>query len=150
MEAKIAAGKAVAIEKPVVSVTVPEAVSSYFKRRFVRAEEVVWEEYGEKNYLAKFWYRDIPTKTEFTPEGALVSTITEMDSKNIYAPVARYLDKNYPDYRVDFGEKAVRKDRKNYYYVLIYTNKKKVFPKELELYFDKIGRYTEEPPEFLR
>ena len=73
-----------------------------------------------------------------------------MDPKNIYAPVARYIDENYPDYKVDFGEKAIRKDRNNYYHVLIYTTKKKVVPKEIELYFDKIGRYTEEPPAFLQ
>jgi len=138
-------------ETPVaVSVDVPEAVTSYFSRRFPRAEEVVWEEYGDNHFQAKFWYRDIPTRTEFTPAGLLVSTITEMDAKNIYAPIARYLDENYSDYKVDFGEKAVRKDRKNYYYVLIYTTKKKVFPKEIELYFDKIGRYTEDPPAFLQ
>ncbi len=137
------------VETPVMSVDVPQAVTSYFSRRFPTAEEVVWEEYGNKNYMASFWYRDVRTKTEFTPEGELVSTITEMDPKNIYAPVARYLEENYPDYKVDIGEKAVRKDRNNYYYVLIYTTKKKVTPKEIELYFDKIGRYMEEPPAFL-
>ena len=131
------------------AVDVPENVTSYFSRRFPRAEEVVWEEYGDKNYMASFWFRDVRTKTEFTPEGVLISTITEMDPKNVYAPVARYLEQNYPDYKVDIGEKAVRKDRNNYYYVLIYTTKKKVSPKEIELYFDKIGRYMDEPPEFL-
>ena len=80
----------------VVSVDVPEAVSKYFSRRFPRAEEVVWEEYGDKNFQARFWYRDISTRAELTPEGVLVSTITEMDPKNIYAPVARYIDENYP------------------------------------------------------
>lgn len=138
------------VGETVVSVDVPEVVTSYFSRRFPRAEEVVWEEIGDNNYQARFWFRDIATRTEFTPDGKLVMTITEMDHKNIYAPVARYLDENYPDYKVDYGEKAVRKDRNNYYYVLIYTTKKKVFPKERELYFDKIGRYMEDPPAFLQ
>jgi hypothetical protein len=137
-------------EAAVVSVDVPEAVSSYFSRRFPRAEEVVWEEYGDNNYMASFWYRDTPTKTEFTPDGQLVSTITTMDSKNIYRPVLRYVEENYPDYKIDFGEKALRKDRNHYYYVLIYTKKKKVTPKEIELYFDKVGKIMEDVPEFLQ
>ncbi len=134
----------------VVSVDVPEAATKYFNRRFPRAEEVAWEEYGDKNYQARFLYRDISTRAELTPEGLLVSTITVMDPKNIYAPIARYLDENYSNYKVKLGEKAVRKDRNNYYYVILYTTKKKVFPEEIELYFDKIGRYTEEPPAFLQ
>lgn len=150
-EEEIAEEEVTAEEEEILvpAVDVPEAVTSYFSRRFPRAEEIVWEAYGDENFMARFWYRDTPTKTEFAPDGTLISTITEMDSKNIYGPAQRYIDQNYPDYKVDYGEKAIRKDRNHYYYVLIYTKKKKVEPKEIELYFDKAGRIMEELPEFL-
>ena len=71
-------------------------------------------------------------------------TIVELDTKNLYAPVQRYIDKEYPKYKVIYAEKATRKDRKDYFYVELISNKKDVRPQQMGLYFDKTGRLKEE------
>ena len=64
--------------------------------------------------------------------------------KNIYAPVQRKLEEEYSDYKVTYGEKATRQDRKNYYYVELVAKKKNTSPHKLGLFFDKTGRLKEE------
>jgi len=139
-------GKIQRVERPqelkdqyLLTVDIPKAVGKKFKSRFSSAKDVTWET-SKGNWVANFTYREYPTYAEFTDSAQWVMTIVELDTKQIYAPVQRYLDKEYPDYRVIYAEKATRKDRKDYYYIELISKKKKIEPQKLGLYFDKTGR----------
>lgn len=126
-----------------LTVDIPPAVAKKFKSRFSSAKDVQWET-QEGNWLAQFTYRDQPTTAEFSDSAQWITTIIEMDIKKLYAPVQRYIDKEYPDYRVMYGEKATRKDRNDHYYVELICKKKNLIPQKVALYFDKTGRLKEE------
>jgi len=126
-----------------LTVDIPPLVAKKFKGRFASAWDVTWET-EEGNWIASFIYREMPTTAEFTDSAQWVMTISQLDVKNIYAPVQRNLDKDYREYKPIYGEKATRKDRKNYYYIELVGKKKGVEPKKLGLFFDKTGRLIED------
>lgn len=143
------AGKIQRVERPqelkaqyLLTVDIPKAVAKKFNSRFSGAKSVTWET-SEGNWVADFTYREYSTSTEFTDSAQWVMTIVELDTKQIYAPIQRFLNKDYPDYRVTYGEKATRKDRKDYYYIELISKKKKIEPQQLGLFFDKTGRLKE-------
>ncbi len=121
---------------------IPALVKKNFSRRFPKAEETVWKS-DENKYFAEFLLNDVNTTIEFSADGVIQVTKTEMDPKNIFGPVQRYLDTKYPSYKVRYAEKVVRKDRKDYYYLEIYSKKRNANPPELQLYFDKNGKLIE-------
>lgn len=126
-----------------LTVDIPPLVAKKFKGRFASARDVTWET-KEGNWLASFTYREMPTTAEFTDSAQWVMTISQLDIKNLYAPVQRNIDKNYQEYKVIFAEKATRKDRKDYYYIELIGKKKNVSPHKQGLFFDKTGRLKED------
>lgn len=126
-----------------LTVDIPKQVGRKFKSRFPRAKEVKWET-DQGNWVASFTDNELPTTAIFTDSAQWVQTKAEMDVKNIYSPLQRNLDKLYSGYKVVYGEKVTRKDRKNYYYVELVARKKSVSPRRQELYFDKMGRLKED------
>ncbi|MEZ5198447.1 MAG: PepSY-like domain-containing protein [Bacteroidales bacterium] len=126
-----------------LTVDIPEPVAKKFKSRFSTAEDVKWET-SEGDWKATFTYRDLPTTALFSDSAQWIMTISEMDIKNIYAPVQRTLDSEYSDYRVMYAEKATRKDRNDHYYVELISKKKNLQPQKLGLFFDKTGRLKED------
>jgi len=126
-----------------LTVDIPPAVAKKFKSRFSSAKDVKWET-SEGNWKSSFTYRDHPTTAEFSDSAQWIMTIVELDTKNLYAPVQRYIDKEFPKYKVMFAEKATRKDRKDYYYVELISNKKGIQPQQMGLYFDKTGKLKKE------
>ncbi len=142
-------GKIQRVERPqelkdqyLLTVDIPKAVAKKFNSRFSGAKGVTWET-SEGNWVADFTHREYSISTEFTDSAQWVMTIVELDTKQIYAPIQRFLDKEYPDYRVTYAEKATRKDRKDYYYIELISKKKKIEPQQLGLFFDKTGRLKE-------
>lgn len=126
-----------------LTVDIPPTVAKKFNSRFSSAKNVTWET-QEGNWVANFTYRDNPTYTEYTDSAQWVMTIVELDTKNIYAPVQRALDKDYTNYRVTYAEKATRKDRNDHYYVELIGKKKSVVPQKQGLYFNKMGKLKED------
>lgn len=124
-------------------VEAPEIVLKKFKSRFVRATDITWETL-DSNYIAKFIFREKKTVAQFTTEGQWLMTTFEIDTKNIYAPIQRFLEKNCSDYKVNFIEKTTKNDRKDFYYVELYGKKKNIDPQELGLYFNKSGKLIED------
>jgi hypothetical protein len=114
-------------------------VAKKFNSRFASAKDVKWGT-KEGNWEAQFIYREQPTTAEFSDSAQWIMTVVVLDVKNIYAPVQRTLDKEYPDYKVMYAEKATRKDRNDYYYMELISKKKKTSNQKLGLYFDKTGR----------
>ncbi len=125
-----------------LTVDIPQNVAKKFKSRFSNADGVKWETH-EGNWLANFTYRDLPTSAEFTDSAEWVMTIVKTDIKNLYAPIQRYLDSEYKDYKVMYAEKATRQDRNDYYYVELISKKKNLDPQQVGLYFDKTGHLKE-------
>lgn len=126
-----------------LTVDIPPLVAKKFKGRFAGAKDVTWET-DKGNWLASFTYREMPTTAEFTDSAQWVMTISQLDVKNIYAPVQRSLDNEYSNYKAVYAEKATRKDRNNYYYVELVGKKKNASPQKLGLFFDKSGRLKED------
>jgi hypothetical protein len=119
---------------------VPEVVQKSFSRKFPRAENVSWNQVGE-NYKVDCFYRGRANYGEFTPEGEWVVTVTDLDTKTLYAPIQRYLDENFKRDKVILAEKAVKADRQNYYYVQVEIKDKETKEAHIvELFFDKTGR----------
>ena len=101
--------------------TVPDVVQKEFSKKFPRAENVSWNQV-EKNYKVDCFFRGRANYAEFTPEGEWVMTVTDLDTKNLYAPIQRYLDENFKRDKVILAEKAVKADRQDYYYVQVEIN----------------------------
>jgi hypothetical protein len=122
-----------------LTVDIPKEVAAKFTSRFATAREVTWEK-SDSGFVSHFIYRDKPTFAEFRRDGEWISTIVEVDPSDIYAPVKRYLDQYYKDYKVSYSEKATRRDRQDYYYIELVSKKKNIEPQQTALYFDKLGR----------
>ncbi|MCF8368254.1 MAG: PepSY-like domain-containing protein [Bacteroidales bacterium] len=131
------------VSQYLLTVDVPPLVGKKFKGRFSSASDVTWERETGK-WIASFTFRDLPTTAEFTDSAEWVVTVSELDIKDLYAPVQRNLDENYSDYKVIYAEKATRKDRNDHYYVELVAKKKNLTPHKLGLFFDKTGRLKEE------
>ncbi|MCX6269917.1 MAG: hypothetical protein NTU44_01630 [Bacteroidetes bacterium] len=125
---------------------VPPLVKKNFTKRYPKAVDPVWKEDGKK-YIVECYLNEVKNIFEFSADGVIEATRTEMDPKNIFNPIQRYLDDNYAGYKVRYAEKIIRKDRKNYFYVEIYSKKKNANPPELQLYFDKVGKPMENQPD---
>ncbi|HRY33095.1 MAG TPA: PepSY-like domain-containing protein [Bacteroidales bacterium] len=125
---------------------IPDVVKKNFSRRYPRAEEVLWKT-DDSTFAVEFYLNGIKNILEMSPGGIIQATRTEMDPRNLFGPVQRYLDDNFPGYKVRYAEKIVRKDRKNFFYVEIYSKKRNANPPEAYLFFDKAGRFMENPPE---
>lgn len=119
---------------------IPEEVKKNFSRRFPRAENISWNKIDE-NYKVDCFFKTRATYAEFTKEGSLIITITDLDIKTLYPPIQKHLDENYSKDKVILAEKAVKADKQDYYYVQI--ERKDSESKEkytAELFFDKTGR----------
>ncbi|MBN3036403.1 MAG: PepSY-like domain-containing protein, partial [Bacteroidales bacterium] len=106
---------------------------------FARAEDVTWEK-EDTVCTANFIYREKFTTAQFSVNGMWIETVEELDTRSLYAPIQRYIDQNYRDYRVSYAEKATRHDRNDYYYIELIAKKKSTQPHQVALYFDKTGR----------
>ncbi|MHC1706297.1 MAG: PepSY-like domain-containing protein [Bacteroidales bacterium] len=125
---------------------VPDLVKKNFSKRYPRAMEPLWKTRDNKYYV-EFYFNEIKNILEFTPDGVIQVTRTETDPNMLFGPIKRYLEDNHKAYKVRYAEKIVRKDRKNYFYVEIFTKKRNVNPQEMQLYFDKVGKVMQNPPE---
>ena len=126
-----------------LTVDIPPLVARKFKGRFASAQDVTWET-KEGNWVASFTYRDMPTTAEFTDSADWVQTVQQVDVKNLYSPIQRILDREYPEYKPVYAEKTTRKDRNDNYYVELVGKKKDVDPHKMGLFFDKTGRLKED------
>jgi hypothetical protein len=118
---------------------VPEVVQKNFSKKFPRAENVSWDKV-DNNYKADCFFKGRGTYAEYTPEGEWVQTVTDLDIKTLYPPVAKYLNENFKKDKVILAEQAIRADKKNYYYVQVARKEKdRKEPYVYELFFDRTG-----------
>ncbi|GAB4322631.1 MAG: hypothetical protein Kow00127_15300 [Bacteroidales bacterium] len=143
-------GKITKVDRPealknqyLLTVDIPNDVAKKFKSRFSGASDVTWES-DNGNWVCQCIYRGQPTTAIFSDSADWIQTTTELDIKNLYNPVQRYIDENYPNYKVTYAEKVVRADRNNYYYVELLSKKKNLYPPKVTLYFDSAGRLRED------
>lgn len=135
-------------DQPVVRATdVPEIVSKNQAKRYPRSEELEWLEGEKDRYIARFIFRDLKHTLTFDAAGVILETRTETSLDRVYRPILTHIDANYPDYKLQYAEQIVRKDRTNFHYIELYTKKRKVSPQTLYLYYDKMGKPLEEEPE---
>jgi len=122
-----------------LTVDIPHEVARRFNSRFSGAKDVKWET-SDNQWIARFIYRNDPTKATFSDSAAWIETVTQLDVKNLYSPIQRFIDQNHRDYRASYAEKVVRSDRNNSYYVELMSKKKNMEPQMISLYFDGSGR----------
>jgi hypothetical protein len=119
---------------------VPEIVQKNFNKKFPRAENISWDKV-DNNYKVDCFYKGWVTYAEFTPEGEWVQTISDMDPRDLYPPIERYLDENFNKDKVIIVEKATLANRQDYYYVQLERKEKgRKEPLVFELFFDKTGK----------
>jgi hypothetical protein len=126
---------------------VPEVIRKNFTKRYPKAADVVWSDDDNGKFSVEFLVNEIKNKLEFSPDGQIQVTHTDMDPGTLMGPIQRFIDDKYKGYKVRYAEKVLRKDRKNYFYVEIYSKKKNADPPDAQLYFDKSGRPIEQAPE---
>ena len=121
---------------------VPPDVIMYFKRKYSRAEEIIWDTLHKINYVVDFFMDDLNIKAEFSPKGVWIESKEIMDPKSLFRPIVNFIDIEYPGSKFIYGEKVTRADRENYYYAQITQKMKGVKdPPVTELFFDKVGRF---------
>lgn len=135
------------VQPAIAAAEVPDVVVKNQARRFPRSEELEWIDAPKNRYVARFLFRELKQTLTFDAEGTILETRTEMAADRMYRPIMTYLDENYPDYRINYAEQIVRKDRTNFYYLELFTKKRKVSPQNLYLFFDKMGKPLDEEPE---
>jgi hypothetical protein len=126
---------------------VPEVIKKNFTKRYPKATDVVWTDDDNGKFSVEFLVNEIKNKLEFSPDGQIQVTHTDMEPGALMGPIQRFIDDKYKGYKVRYAEKVLRKDRKNYFYVEIYSKKKNADPPDAQLYFDKSGRPIEQAPE---
>jgi hypothetical protein len=126
-----------------LTVDIPDLVARKFKSRFAGASDVTWQT-NDNTWVSTFIYREEPTTAIFSDSADWIQTTSQVNVKDLYSPIQRYLDENYKDYNPTYAEKVTRKDRNNYYYVELVSKKKNVDPLKLALYFDSAGRLKED------
>lgn len=118
---------------------VPEIVQKNFNKKFPKADNVSWDKV-DNNYKVDCFYKDLITYAEFTPEGEWIQTISEIDYGEMYPPIERYLDENFPKDKIVIAEKATLATRQDYYYIQLERKQKgEKEPLIFELFFDKTG-----------
>jgi hypothetical protein len=122
-----------------LTVDIPKEVARRFTSRFSGAKDVKWET-SDNNWIAKFNYREEQTTATFSDSAQWIETVTQLDVKNLYSPIQRFIDQNHSDYKVSYAEKIVRSDRNNTYYIELVSKKKNLEPQQISLYFDGSGR----------
>lgn len=122
-----------------LTVDIPDQVARKFKSRFAGATDVTWQT-DNNTFVGSFTYRDQPTTAIFSDSAQWIQTTNQLDVKNLYNPVQRYIDENYGNYNPTYAEKVTRMDRDNYYYVELIAKKKNLEPHKVVLYFDSAGR----------
>jgi hypothetical protein len=127
-------------------VKVPALVSKNFSKRFPRAEEVVWRQ-EENKYIVDFVQKELKNTMEFSPDGIIQLVKEEVNPDIMLASMRKYIEDKYPNHKIKAASKVTPKDKKKAYFAIeIFTKKKKIRPQEATLYFDKSGRYMEDPP----
>lgn len=121
------------------NINVPSAVRAAFTKKFARATELTWDTIHKMNYLAIFKFRNQKQKAEFLPAGKWLSSTTVIDSKSLYAPIARYIQEKYSDHKIKYAETTVNNMRKSSYYIQVYRREKGEIL-ITQLYFDKSGK----------
>jgi hypothetical protein len=118
---------------------IPDVVQKNFNKKFPLAENVSWDKV-ENNYKADCFFHGRGTYAEYTPEGEWVQTVTDIDTKALYPPIAKYLNENFSKDKIVLAEQSIRADKKNYYYVQVARKEKdRKEPYIFELFFDKTG-----------
>lgn len=119
---------------------IPAEVKKNFSKKFPRAENVSWNKVDD-NYKVDCFFKYRATYAEFSEDGTLIITITDLDLKTLYPPIQKHLDQNYSKDKIILAEKAVKEDKQDYYYVQLERKDPETKEKYIaELFFDKTGR----------
>ncbi len=129
------------LEEQVVYVSPPPNIEKNFERRYKQAEEVAWTKDGD-NYKADYIEEGYNASSVYAPNGDWVSSTTEMDPDNLFSPIMRYIESNYKKYKIEYVEKTTKKNRKDFYYVELFSRRDE--PSHVDLFFNKSGRIMEE------
>ncbi|MEI6576680.1 MAG: PepSY-like domain-containing protein [Bacteroidota bacterium] len=125
---------------------VPDNVKKNFSRKYPKAADAFWT-VDEQKFTVEFTMNEIKNTVLFGADGKDQVTRTEMDADLLMSPIKRYIEDKYKGYKIRYVEKVTRKDRKNHFYIEIYSKKRNANPGEAQLYFDTSGRLMQNPPE---
>jgi hypothetical protein len=129
-----------------ITAELPKKVAKTYMKKYRNVKDAKWRLKGDA-YVGEFTYRTIPMETYISKDSAQwIKTIEKPEIKKarIFSPVKRYVEKNYPKYKIAAYQKIVYPNKtKSYYHVKLLAKKKKTSPQEIELDFNKSGKLME-------
>lgn len=99
-----------------------EKVLKAFNETFTKAENVVWEEFENKNCQANFKQDEIVVKAMFDSEGNLLETIRYYGEKTLPPNIINKLKKKYASKEV-FGVTEITSETEVSYYITLKDQK---------------------------
>lgn len=120
---------------------IPDIVSTNFSKKNPRATDVEWEKEDE-NFIARFVYNKINSKTAYSEDGKWVYTATPYGTDRLSNMIKSYISKNYSGYRLENALQVQRADRNNYYSVIL-SRRIKGGKEFVGLKFNNSGKFLE-------
>ncbi len=121
---------------------VPKAVLSSFQEHFKGAKVEKWEKEKNGEFEAEFDLNKVETSANFSTDGKLLETETEMKVSELPKTVTDYITKNYGDYKTSEAAKIVDAAGKVSYEAEVKKGKE-----EMDLIFDANGAFVKKEVE---
>ena len=135
-------GQAISFAQKIKTADVPAAVQSAFKAKFPKATGIKWEKENASEFEAEFKLMKAECSAKFDASGAWMETETEIKKSALPASVTKYISQNYTGYQIEEAEKVEHHQKGSFFEVEVKKGKT-----ELELLFDKDGKFLEEKKE---
>ena len=92
----------------------PEKVKAAFNQKFPNAEETDWEMEKENEWEAEFEMDEKEMSATFSQDGTWLETESEIEEKDLPAPVKETLKSQFKDYEVEEAESVETPQYKGY------------------------------------
>ena len=127
----------VATAQKVKESEVPKAVVTSFQTHFKGAKAEGWDKEKNGEYEAEFKMNKVEMSANFSADGTLMETETEIATNTLPKAATEYITKNYPGTKVEEAAKIVNSKG-----VTVYEAEVKKGKEEIELIFDASGNFT--------
>ncbi len=121
---------------------VPKAILTSFQEHFKGAKVEKWQKEKNGEYEAEFDWNKVETSANFSTDGKLMETETEMKVSELSKTITDYITKNYGDYKTSEAAKIVDAAGKVWYEAEVKKGKE-----EMDLIFDANGTFVKKEVE---
>lgn len=116
---------------------VPKAVITSFQTHFKGAKADAWDKEKNGEFEAEFKMNRVEMSANFSADGTLMETETEIAPNVLPKSAIDYITKNYPGIKIEEAAKIINSKG-----VTVYEAEVKQGKEEIELIFDASGNFT--------